>query len=79
MGYSMRTNNFRYTEWVTFSGAPNYKPNWDEILGVELYDHSKDKQENVNVADNPDYLLIRQELSRQLRAGWRGEAYRYQK
>jgi len=42
MGYTMRTDTVRYTEWAKRDRA--------EIVGRELYDHRTDPQENVNVA-----------------------------
>lgn len=71
MGYTMRTEQYRYTEWVEFSGQPNYKPDWDKQYGIELYDHKVDPYEDVNKANDPTYTIIRQTLSKQLRAGWR--------
>ena len=71
MGYSLRTDQYRYTEWARFLDAPHYHPDWDVLYGVELYDHGTDPEENYNHADDDDYKDIRQELSRQLRAGWR--------
>ncbi len=71
MGYTMRTDQYRYTEWVRFSGAPLYKPIWNESYGTELYDHQRDPEENWNRADDPDYKKVRVILSQQLHAGWR--------
>ena len=71
MGYSLRTEQFRYTEWVQFSGPPNYKPIWSENYGTELYDHDKDPQENINVAGIPKYAPLVKELSETLHAGLR--------
>ena len=71
MGYTIRTDHYRYTEWPKFSGAPLYKPDWDTLFGVELYDHTKDPDENYNRAMDPSYASLRQLLSSQLRAGWR--------
>ena len=45
MGYSMRTDRFRYTEWRDF--------NTKRIVARELYDHVNDPGETVNVAGNP--------------------------
>ena len=44
MGYSMRTDRYRYTEWA----EPGKEP-----AGVELYDHQADPAENVNIAGCP--------------------------
>jgi len=63
MGYSMRTKNFRYTEWKNRETG--------EVLARELYDHRKDPQENVNVAARPEYRQDVQRLGRMLEDGWR--------
>ena len=70
MGCSMRTDKYRYTEWVGFDRKIG-KPIWDDLHGVELYDHVKDPQENVNYADNSQYKELAKLLSEQLHAGWR--------
>ncbi|XP_046560858.1 iduronate 2-sulfatase-like [Haliotis rubra] len=33
MGFSMRTEEYRYTEWINFKAMPLYKPMWDELQG----------------------------------------------
>ena len=71
MGYTMRTDMFRYTEWAKFEYAPSYKPDWNDLFGVELYNHANDTEENYNVAFEPSYAKIKRALSRQLHAGWR--------
>lgn len=71
MGYSMRTPEYRYTEWVYFENDPVYKPDWDDVRGVELYDHEIDPDENINRAEDPDYQAVVQELQTQLHLGWR--------
>ena len=71
MGYSMRTDHFRYTEWVHFPGRPLFQPFWNVSYGTELYDLKRDPEENWNRADDPDYLEIRLKLSAQLHAGWK--------
>lgn len=76
MGYSMRTNRYRYAEWVRFSGTtkfgpPTYLPNWLVKRGVELYDHYWDPEENINQAYNPDFEPLVKELSDNLHKGWR--------
>jgi iduronate 2-sulfatase len=48
MGYSMRTDNFRYTRWQKYE-------NPKEVVAVELYDHSKGKVATVNLAQKPEY------------------------
>ena len=68
MGYSMRTVDHRYTEWVGFADG---KPNWNEIKGAELYEMDKDPLENINKAGYQRMRELRARLSQQLRAGWR--------
>ena len=71
MGYTIRTDMFRYTEWAKFEYAPVYKPDWTRLFGVELYDHRQDPEENHNRAKDPSYTQIKKELSGLLHAGWR--------
>ena len=72
MGYTMRTDQYRYTEWVEFSGPPDYKPNWSKHFGTELYDHGKPgAEENKNIAADPQYEKLVKQLSDKLHAGWR--------
>ena len=73
MGYSIRTDRYRYTEWPKFEGSPVYTPDWNSLIAVELYDHQDDPEENANLASDPQYEEIRQQLSDRLRSGWRTE------
>ena len=63
MGLSVRTDSYRYTEWLKWNGA-DLTVQWDGVLGVELYDHSNDTGmsfdsfENVNVAHQTEYAAI---------------------
>lgn|SRR6218665_110545 len=75
MGYSIRTDRYRYTEWIRRSKQRSE----DSVRGsrlrivhaVELYDHLVDPDETVNVADDPAYGRDQVQLSRALTAGWR--------
>ena len=71
MGYTVRTDRYRYTEWPEFTYAPDYKPNWNNLFGVELYDHQIDPEENKNRVYDPSYQTTVKELSKTLRDGWR--------
>lgn len=71
MGYTVRNYRYRYTEWVEFKYAPEYKPNWNNVTGVELYDHEVDPDENYNGADDAKYQQARTHLSNLLHKGWR--------
>lgn len=77
MGYSIRTDRYRYTEWVqrprpdNTTTAPAANPMNGKIVGFELYDHQADPDENVNLAGQPEFKETVAELSRQLHAGWK--------
>lgn len=62
MGRSIRTERWRYTEWVDGKQGN---------AGIELYDHQTDPAENANVAADPANRAIAMQLAAQLQAGWR--------
>lgn len=63
MGYSIRTDRYRYVEWEHLKSG--------EIRARELYDHRTDPQENVNVAAKPSYSSTVERLTRMLDRGWK--------
>ncbi|KAK6192075.1 hypothetical protein SNE40_003619 [Patella caerulea] len=71
MGYTLRTQHYRYTEWAAFTKAPIYKPDWSRLYGMELYNHTGDPEENYNHAYDDSYATLRTMLSSLLRKGWR--------
>lgn len=62
MGYSMRTDRYRYTEWIRRGGA---------VEAIELYDHQGDPNENVNLAVRPEQAELVSRLGGMLHEGWR--------
>ena len=60
-GRSMRTAQYRYTEWGTKGRR-----------GRELYDYDADPDETVNIVDLPENVELVAHLSEQLHAGWQG-------
>jgi iduronate 2-sulfatase len=58
MGRSIRTAQWRYTEWRDLKG---------KLTGIELYDES----ESQNLADNPAQSGQVKQLAEQLKAGWK--------
>lgn len=58
MGYSMRTDRYRFTKWV-------HRDDPAKVEAVELYDHHTDAQENLNIANQPDNKVLVAQLSRQ--------------
>ncbi|XP_050395464.1 iduronate 2-sulfatase [Patella vulgata] len=73
MGYSVKTDRYRYTEWVRLSERTNYNSDMADghVVGRELYDHENDYQENVNLADHHDKVSIVASLKQTLHDGWR--------
>jgi len=65
MGYSMRTDRYRFTRWV-------YREDPAKIDAVELYDHQTDPQENVNIANEPAHAEVVEKLTVQSLLGWGG-------
>jgi arylsulfatase A-like enzyme len=65
MGYSMRTDRYRFTVWVR-------RADHSKIEATELYDRSVDPQENNNIANNPAKAETVKRLMEQWRKGWRG-------
>ena len=62
MGYSMRTDRYRYTEWIRKGGS---------LEAVELYDHQNDPQENTNLGAHAQHEALLKQFGRQLHRGWR--------
>jgi choline-sulfatase len=62
MGYSMRTDRYRYVRWI----------NWETktLAAQELYDHQTDPAENKNIANLAENKSLVEKLSTQLDAGW---------
>lgn len=68
IGYSMTTERYHYVQWH----------DWDQDteqagkqVAVELYDHQVDPDENTNIENLKGNSQILEQLSRQLRRGWR--------
>lgn len=63
MGYSMRTERYRFTAW-TLRDDPS------RVVARELYDLEVDPQENVNLANLAEFQNLVEELQSQWRQGW---------
>ena len=61
-GTSVRTERFRYNEWVDQQG---------KLLGRELYDEKVDPAENDNLVDHPDQTARVNRHAKMLHDGWR--------
>ena len=65
MGYSMRTDRYRFTVWVD-------RQDHSVIDAIELYDHATDPAENRNIAADPTNNELVARLMKQWSAGWQG-------
>ena len=64
MGYSMKTDRYRYTEWVGRESG--------ELDSRELYDHKHDPGENVNLAVKPGNETVLERMAAMMDKGWKG-------
>lgn len=62
-GHSVRTERWRYTEW------DNGKQ------GTQLYDHDADPRELNNLAGDPKYAAVVQEMQALVRQNWPADSY----
>jgi len=61
MGYSMRTDKYRFTIWMNnFTSKQPF--NEFKVYAFEMYDYVKDPLEKVNVVNDKDYATISKEL-----------------
>jgi iduronate 2-sulfatase len=65
MGYSMRTDRYRFTVWVD-------RKDHTLVNVMELYDHQTDPQENTNIAKDPANADLVKRLLDQWKKGWQG-------
>ena len=63
MGYSLRTDRYRFTRWVERASG--------EVVARELYDHQDTPISNENLAQQPDYQPEVQQLDSLLDAVWK--------
>jgi len=73
MAYSIRVDNYRYTEYVNVkdNGDQTWDTLWDKPADhEELYDLEIDPQERINRYNDPEYLVVKEELAEKLRLGW---------
>lgn len=65
MGYTMRTERYRFTRWVK-------RDDHAKVDAVELYDHQTDPQENTNIANDQKNAALVAKLTEQWLKGWQG-------
>jgi arylsulfatase A-like enzyme len=74
MGYSVRTDGWRYTEWYAWNGT-TLRPIWEKLVAQELYDHRNethypthfDAGEDENVAGESAYASTVAKLAKSIR------------
>ena len=67
MGYSLRNDRYRLTVWMNdFTTAQPYDEK--KLYATELYDYRKDPLEKKNVAGDPSYKAIREELMEEMKS-----------
>ncbi len=78
MGYTIRTNQYRYTAWLPFNkcvggDCPEMLADWDRVLAAELYNHSDAPvpssydMETHNIAGLESSKQVQEELHRLLK------------
>ena len=61
MGYSIRTDRYRYTLWISdFTTKSPFDP--AKVYAKEMYDYKKDPLEKVNVVDAKEYGDVSKEM-----------------
>lgn len=65
MGYSIRTQRYRFTEWISFNST-TFGRDWSKVYGSELYDHLFDPDESNNVYKEDKYRYIKEKLLKML-------------
>ena len=66
MGYTMRTDRYRYVEWYNWVNDQR-----TDLIAKELFDHVKDPEENTNLASSGKNKVLVNQFSEQLHKGWR--------
>jgi iduronate 2-sulfatase len=62
MGYSLRTNRYRITMWITNNLRDNKPFDESAVTATELYDYQKDPLETINVYNSKEYVAVAKEM-----------------
>jgi hypothetical protein len=72
MGYSLRTNQYRYTIWMNnFNSKEAF--NESQVYASEMYDYVKDPLEKVNVVNDKNYTSISASLKSKMVAFFKSQ------
>ncbi len=66
-GYTLRTENYRYTVWVSIDVRNGAEYNESEVYAAELYDYINDPLEKKNYLDQPGYEEIQKKLQQYMK------------
>mmetsp|Transcript_54098 Transcript_54098/g.168915 ORF Transcript_54098/g.168915 Transcript_54098/m.168915 type:complete len:199 (-) Transcript_54098:72-668(-) len=64
-GYTLRTREWRYTEWVRWDGA-RLLPDWSRVVGRELYSHTGDDGTDFNCFENANQHTAHPDVAEEL-------------
>lgn len=64
MGYSIRTEQYRYTIWMKYGFRSNMPYRKELVIARELYDYLNDPNETVNVVDDSKYVAIAEDMNK---------------
>ncbi|UGU17658.1 sulfatase [Sinomicrobium kalidii] len=67
MGYTVRTDRYRYMEWYHWDKNTKSK---GELIAKELFDHENDPRENINIAKDPANKALIAQMHRELSKGF---------
>jgi iduronate 2-sulfatase len=73
MGYSIRTDKYRYTVWMNNNFRSNEPFSKDRIYARELYDYEKDPLETVSVVDDKEYASIANDMDDKMQAFFKSQ------
>ncbi len=75
MGYTFRTEKYRYTVWIKDEQPYESNRNIDTatIFDEELYDYEKDPQETKNLINEADYSEIKKDLKAKANAYFKSQ------
>ncbi|WP_430809540.1 MULTISPECIES: sulfatase-like hydrolase/transferase [unclassified Carboxylicivirga] len=70
--YSFRSDRYRLTLWMQSSSDRTDMIDWDDsrIKAMELYDYETDPLETINLANDPDYASVVEELKTKAASWW---------
>jgi arylsulfatase A-like enzyme len=63
MGYSVRTEEYHYIEWIDMKKK--------QPIAIELYDHRSDPYELINLAGKEEQKTTLKKLGKFLEIGWK--------